>query len=113
MEHMIKRLKELRKEKHISQQELADAIIVTQQSVNRYENHDVEPGIETLIKMAKFFNTSVDYLIGNTDVNFKSGRYDIDMLSENESCIIEKYRKIDDKYKKIVSNLIDEFISLQ
>ena len=35
------------------------------------------------------------------------------MLSENESCIIEKYRKIDDKYKKIVSNLIDEFISLQ
>ena len=51
---MIKNLKALRKEYNISQQQLANIIGVSQQSINKYENHTVEPDIETLKAIATF-----------------------------------------------------------
>ncbi len=61
---MVKNLKVLRNKKGISQQQLADIIGVTQQSVNKYENHSVEPDIYTLIKIADYFETTIDYIVG-------------------------------------------------
>ena len=61
---MIKNLKALRKEYNISQQQLANIIGVSQQSINKYENHNVEPDIETLKAIATFFNTTIDFLVG-------------------------------------------------
>ncbi len=61
---MVANLKKLRNEYNISQQQLADVIGVSQQSINKYENHNIEPDIETLKNMASFFNTSIDYLVG-------------------------------------------------
>lgn len=61
---MVANLKKLRSEHKISQQQLADVIGVSQQSINKYENHNIEPDIETLKTMAKFFNTTIDYLVG-------------------------------------------------
>ena len=43
---MLKNLKSLRKAYGISQQRLADAVFVTQTSINKYENHNTEPEIE-------------------------------------------------------------------
>ena len=57
-------LKALRKEYNISQQQLANIIGVSQQSINKYENHNVEPDIETLKAIATFFNTTIDFLVG-------------------------------------------------
>ena len=65
---MVANLKKLRNEYNISQQQLADVIGVSQQSINKYENHNIEPDIETLKTMAKFFNTSIDYLVGYEDL---------------------------------------------
>ena len=61
---MIKNLKALRKEYNISQQQLANIIGVSQQSINKYENHNLEPDIETLKAIATFFNTTIDFLVG-------------------------------------------------
>ena len=61
---MIKNLKALRKEYNISQQQLANIIGVSQQSINKYENHNVETDIETLKAIATFFNTTIDFLVG-------------------------------------------------
>lgn len=66
---MVKNLKNIRKKYGISQQTLALAIGLTQQSVNMYENHKIEPDIDTLIKIANYSNVTVDYLIGRTDNN--------------------------------------------
>lgn len=62
---MVKNLKKLRAEYGISQQQLADVIGVSQQSINKYENHNVESDIETLGAMADYFNVSIDYLVGH------------------------------------------------
>ena len=68
---MLTNLKKLREDASVSQKALADAIGVSQQSVNKYENHNIEPDIDTLIRIADFFETSVDYLIGHTSVRRK------------------------------------------
>lgn len=60
------RLKELRTKKCISQLRLATDLNTTQNTISRYETGEREPGIVELIKIADYFNVSVDYLIGRT-----------------------------------------------
>ena len=61
------RLKELRKICNISQLQLANAILVTPQTISNYETGKREPRISELISLSGYFHVSVDYLIGNTD----------------------------------------------
>lgn len=58
------RIKELRKAKRISQIELGEAVGVSKQCVSNWENDNVQPSIEMLVKIALFFNVSTDYLLG-------------------------------------------------
>lgn len=57
-------LKKLRKEKGISQLKLAMDLNMTQNTISRYETGEREPGINELIKIADYFDVSIDYLVG-------------------------------------------------
>ncbi len=61
------RLKELRKKKGISQLKLAMDLNMNQNSVSRYENGEREADYATLIKIADYFNVSIDFLLERTD----------------------------------------------
>lgn len=61
------RLKELRKERGISQLKLALDLSVNQNTISRYENGEREAGYDMLIKIADYFNVSIDYLLERTD----------------------------------------------
>ncbi len=61
------RLREIRRAKGVSQLKLAMDLNTTQNTISRYETGEREPGINELIKLADYFNVSVDYLIGRTD----------------------------------------------
>ena len=61
------RLRELRKSRHISQVRLAIDLGLTQNTVSRYETGEREADYATLIRIADYFNVSVDYLLGHTD----------------------------------------------
>ncbi len=61
------RLKYIREQRKISQVKLALAMDVSQNTISRYENGVHEPDIATLIKLADYFNISVDYLLERTD----------------------------------------------
>lgn len=61
------RLKEIRKAKGISQLKLAMDLNTTQNTISRYETGDREPGIADLIKIADYFDVSLDYLLERTD----------------------------------------------
>lgn len=63
---MVK-LKELRKQKGISQLKLAMDLNLNQNSISRYENGQREADYKTLIAFADYFNVSVDYMLGRTD----------------------------------------------
>ena len=62
------RIKELREEKNISQLELAKKLNLTQQSISLYEKGEREPSIDVLKNIANFFNVSLDYLLGKSDI---------------------------------------------
>lgn len=100
---MVKNLKELRSKKGISQQGLAEAIGISQQSVNKYENHKIEPDIATLIKIADYFDVTLDYLVGRTDENGKNVQ-----LSDSER-IKEKYLRLSDSEKLCIDVIVDTF----
>ena len=61
------RLKQLRKDKGISQLKLALDLNTNQNTISRYETGEREPGIHELIMIADYFNVSIDYLVGRTD----------------------------------------------
>lgn len=61
------KLKQIRKSKGISQLKLSLDLNMTQNTISRYETGVREPGINELIKIADYFNISVDYLLGRTE----------------------------------------------
>lgn len=108
---MVKNLKVLRMSHCISQQQLADAIGTSQQSINKYENHNIEPDIETLIKIADYFSTSVDYLVGHTTIDRKIEivhKYD---LNDDEALLIDGYRNLNKSKKDSIQLVIKNYNS--
>lgn len=61
------RLKEIRKAKGVSQLKLAIDLNTNQNTISRYETGEREPGIVELIRIADYFDVSVDYLLERTD----------------------------------------------
>ena len=89
------RLKELRKEKQLTQQKLADDLGVNRVNITRWEKGNIEPNLETLSLIASYFNVSTDYLIGIED------NPPIDHLKELDSKSIEIYELIEKFYNEI------------
>ena len=107
---MLPNLKLLRKESGISQQKLADTIGMTQQSINQYENHDTEPDIMTLCKLADFFETSIDFLTGHTDIRNHIEPTSAYHLNADEGEVIDKYRALTPKERARVAQVIDTLL---
>ncbi len=64
------RIKELRKELGLSQTDLAREVGVSQDAVSLWELGKREPSVTELVKLARFFNTTLDYLVGLDDLLF-------------------------------------------
>lgn len=58
------RLKELRISHSLTQVDFAQKLSVTKQTVSNWENNNIQPSIDMLIKIADYFNISTDYLLG-------------------------------------------------
>lgn len=105
------RLKELRTESGLLQKEVAQSIGVSPQTYCYYENGINKPDPEMLIKIADFFEVSIDFLLGRAD---DSGNIvaDIDIFySNDERQLIEKYRKLNTHCKTLINNTIDTLVA--
>lgn len=63
------KLRELREKLGMSQAEMAKLLACSQQTYSRYESHTTEIPLESLIFLADYYDTSVDYLLGITNHN--------------------------------------------
>lgn len=106
----MKNLKKLRKQHNLSQQKLADLLLVSQQSVYKYENGITSPDIETLIRMADYFDTSIDYLVEHTDIPHKIEPVKDTMLNEEETVLVSNYRKLNASQKHLVQSITKEYL---
>ena len=98
------RLFELRKERGLSQRDMAVEFSVSQSTYNNWENARTQPSIEQLIAIARFFDVSVDYLVGNSDdadtINY------ITTLSPDEKRFIDTYASLSPALKDAFSTLL-------
>lgn len=67
-EEYKERIRELREENHVSQEKLGMYINVEQKSISDYERGRTRIPVSSLIKIAKFFDVSMDYITGVSDV---------------------------------------------
>ena len=59
----LKRIRDLREDNDLTQADIAKYLNVTQRTYSRYENDDRAIPLEQLVKLAEYYNTSVDYLL--------------------------------------------------
>ena len=71
------RITQLRKQQNLSQDELAKKAEVSRTIIGNYERNTNTPSIEVLIKLAKVFNVSVDFIIGEGELS----AFDKDLLN--------------------------------
>lgn len=98
---MVENLRALRNNKKISQKVLGDVLGVSQQTINLYENHSVEPDIYMLTKIADYFEVSVDFLIGHTAKRDPSA---------TETELLEKYRLLSPREQESIHMVMDNYI---
>lgn len=64
---MYQRLRDLREDKDLKQRELASYLNISQTTYSRYESGELDIPSAALIKLADFYDVSVDYILGRTD----------------------------------------------
>jgi Helix-turn-helix. len=90
---LSKRLSLLRKEKKKTQQEMADYLGITRPAYTAYETGNRHPDYDTLQKIADYFDVSVDYLLGRTDIkSTKVAGKEVE-LSPEEYKLFEELKK--------------------
>lgn len=62
------RLRELRTDRNIRQEEIAQHLGITRQAYGKYESDERQPSYNILVKIADYFNVSLDYLLGRTNI---------------------------------------------
>ena len=65
--YMYQRLRDLREDRDLNQTEVAKMLGMSQTGYSKYETGENDIPTAILIKLAKFYNTSIDYLLGETD----------------------------------------------
>lgn len=96
----MNRLKQLRLEKKLLQSDIAKIINKTDRAVGQYEREERDPGSKTWAILADYFDVSLDYLLGKTDIRNPGKQID-DVL--NEAMIgmsKEEYEELTETQKK-------------
>ncbi len=105
------RLKELRKERKITQGEIAKLCNTSVSNVSGWELGKWDPDPSMLVLLASFFSVSVDYLIGH-DLNEPSlGEFTF--LSEDEKDILRSYRNLSTEKKKSATAMIKALVEIK
>ncbi len=117
------RIFSLRKERNLTQMELGKVVGVGRTTINGYENNKISPPQDKLLKMAEFFDVSVDYLVGISPVRKESDKKDFqndigkqmqivaEMLSTNKTVYFNG-KKLSTNEKCALSNFISSNIEM-
>lgn len=86
---MTARIKELRKERNMSQIRLSIELGVSQETISAYESGKHYPSVESLIKLSDIFGVSCDYILSLSDIRAAASD-----LNNQEQILITKYRAL-------------------
>lgn len=80
------RLKQLRLNKNLRQEQVANLIGVNKSAISTYENNTRQPSFEILVRLATLYRVSTDYLLGRTD----SRSLDLSGLTDEEAAAVSE-----------------------
>lgn len=66
---MYKRIRDLREDRDLTQQQLADYLNISQATYSRYESGNLDVPSSMLIKLSEFYDVSIDYILGQTNIS--------------------------------------------
>ena len=103
----MKNLKEIRKQKGLTQTEVAQKLNISQQTYSDYENKKTEPDIDKLIELSKLFNISLDKLLKENKDEINNNQHP--RYSDN---LIEKIKQLNEynlmKVEGYIENMLEE-----
>jgi transcriptional regulator with XRE-family HTH domain len=102
------KVKQLRRQKKISQEELGKLIGCHPKHISKMENHNLVPYADTIKKIAEIFNVSTDYLL------FDDVPHNTDLVRFNDSELVDLVFKIDtlsDKDRETAKNVLNALIT--
>lgn len=105
----MNRIKQLRKEKKITQIRLSIELEVSQETISAYEKGKYFPSAKSLLKLRDIFGVSIDYILGLSD-----NKYDLlseSDLTEDELYIINLYRKTTPTEQKRALSYIEGYLT--
>ena len=97
----------LRRKNNISQKKLASKLKIHVTNISRYEKNEYVPNHETLIKIAKLFNVSIDYLLLD-NVEYR------EIININDTRLLNRAKKIDqlnEEDRNTIINVIDSMLA--
>ena len=108
------RLRELRKNNKLKQSDVAEKLNIERTTYVRYENEEINPPSDMVLAIAKIFDVSTDYILGNTDNPLPQGQLppkptienvilsDNDLSEESRKDLLKQYEllKLRDELKK-------------
>ena len=95
-------LKRFRKERRITQKQVADAVGINLRLYQSYESGQTNPATSTVISIADAFNVPLDYLVGRDEEAHNTG----------ESYLINPYRNLDESNRRTLTDLAS-FLSMK
>lgn len=101
------RLRDLRAEKKITQQELSDTVKIPRSTIGMYEADHRKPRFDELDTLADYFDTSLDYILGRSDVNHGYPRH---VIIETKQDLIGSAEKRMQAYFKGTAGLMHQQI---
>ena len=108
------KIKELRIKNNMSQVDLSRKLKYSRTLVSKWEKGEREPNVATLIEIAKLFNVSVDYLVGNNYETKETGQEKIinEVLTEEQQILLDKIKTLDNIQFQQVETFVDKVIAL-
>ncbi|BCJ93616.1 hypothetical protein acsn021_11850 [Anaerocolumna cellulosilytica] len=107
-----KKIRSLRQQNGLSQVSLADIIGVSKSTMSNYERNFSTPDPEVLLKLADYFNVSIDFLFSHQDFGFQSDltkesvTYANSSFNKDESNALTYYNRLSDENKDYIKGLM-------
>lgn len=107
-------LRKLRESHHLQISDVADAIGMSRQGYNNYEIGSRNPSLDTIVKLAKFYNVSTDYILGVSDLDNNSDitQNDVKITDEKAEKLLQSFLQLPDSVKVGVMQWLEGTISV-
>lgn len=106
-QHMETNIRKIRKEKNITQKQLAEKFNLHQTAISEWESGRTYPRIEIAIQLANYFGVTIDYLLGREPDSGLVYVHKDPALTDDEKELLNIYRNITPELKENARSMID------